>query len=84
MSTIVEKIQDHLDPSSAANAFHEVMLLWKEADDAVSHPHQRPDRYNIRVGERQAYEKVLSIFLGVNRNRVRQTMREHYKETRHG
>lgn len=85
MSTIVEKIQDHLDPSSAANGFHEVLLEWKKADDTLANYVPRgAGRYQIIQGERQAYEKVLSIFLGVSRNKVRQTLRDHYKVASHG
>lgn len=85
MSTIVEKIQDHLDPSSAANGFHEVLLEWKKSDDALRDYIPRgAGRYQITQGERQAYEKVLSIFLGVSRNKVRQVLRDHYSVASRG
>jgi hypothetical protein len=85
MSNVLERIQETLDPTSAANALHEVMLLWKEADDSLSNYIPRgAGRYQIVQGSRDAYERVLAIFLGVGRNKVRQIMREHYKETRHG
>lgn len=80
MTNVIEKIQNNLDPTSAANAFHEVMLLWKESDDSLRNYVPRgAGQYQITVGSRDAYEKVLAVFLGVGRNKVRQMLRDHYK-----
>lgn len=85
MSTVLERIQTNLDPTTATNALHEVMLLWKEADDSLSNYIPRgAGRYQTVLGSRDAYERVLAAFLGVGRNKVRQMMRDHYKEARRG
>lgn len=83
MSNVMDRIQNTLDPTSVGNALQETMLLWKESDDILSDYVSRgAGRYQTILGERQAYEKVLSAFLGIRRNKVRLMLREHYKEVR--
>lgn len=78
----IDRIMSGLDPQTTANAVYEMMMLWHAVDEKIgaSPKGQRP----IIFGQREAYEKCLSLFLGVSPREVRILMRNHYGRNQDG
>lgn len=80
MTNVMDRIRVTLDPQSAANALYEVLLQWKKTDDEMRSPRLRNTRRRELIGRRDAYERVLAAFVGVNTGSVRPILRSHFEE----
>ena len=79
MNNVMDRIRVTLDPQSAANALYEVLLQWKKTDDDLQSHALRHVRRRELLARREAYERVLCAFVGVNVGQVRPILRAHFE-----
>ena len=84
MNNVMDRIRTTMDPQTAANALYDVLLQWKKADDELREHPRRAQRRRDLVTRRDAYERVLASFTGVNVGQVRPILRAHFEESNNG
>lgn len=76
-SSLMDTVQEHLDPTSVSNALYEVMLDWREYSMRIKQARNRGER-NDFASKRNVLEKVLSRFVNLPQHEVRNLLSEHF------
>lgn len=79
MNTIIDKLQEHLQPDQVANALYETMLDWKIASDRIRKLESGSKEWMRQLGKLTAYEKCLCKFFGVSMLQMQALLEQHFR-----